>query len=139
MKLGAIDFLQKPLRPEDLRNAVAEMKNCQKDDRSSESFEAHLAAAKRCLNLHAFALARLHLATALKLNAKSVEAFNLAGVLAEVLEGLPRRKKSTTDRRSGSTKPMNLPKGIQDMSTGKLRNWRAIIKPRRLAKRPRTK
>jgi two-component system OmpR family response regulator len=93
MKLGAIDFLQKPLRPEDLRNAVAEIKNCQKDDRSSESFEAHLAAAKRCLNLHAFALARLHLATALKLNAKSVEAFNLAGVLAEVLEEYQDAKK----------------------------------------------
>src|SRR5580700_3220540 len=72
MKLGAIDFLQKPLRPEDFRNIVA---------------------AKRCINLRAFAKARLHLAKALELNAKSVDAFNLAGVLAELLEDYDKAKK----------------------------------------------
>src|SRR5271166_935443 len=72
MKLGAVDFLQKPLRPEELRSIVA---------------------AKRCLNLRAFAKARLHLARALELNAKSAEAFNLAGVLSEVLEDYDRAKK----------------------------------------------
>lgn len=95
MKLGASDFFQKPLRPEDLRNAVAEITNrhARKDDPSAETLEAHLAAAKRCLNLHAFAKARLHLAKALELNTKSVEAFNLAGVLAEVLEDYKGAKK----------------------------------------------
>jgi DNA-binding response OmpR family regulator len=87
MKLGAIDFLQKPLRPAEFRNIVAEIitRHAQ-DDSTVETFDAHIVAAKRCLNLHAFAKARLHLATALELNVKSVEAFNLAGVLAELLE-----------------------------------------------------
>jgi DNA-binding response OmpR family regulator len=95
MKLGAIDFLQKPLRPEDLRKIVAEVikRHTGQDYPPAESFSAHIVAAKRCLNLRAFGKARLHLAKALELNAKSAEAFNLAGVLAEVLEDYDKAKK----------------------------------------------
>jgi DNA-binding response OmpR family regulator len=95
MKLGAIDFLQKPLRPEDLRSIVTEIlkRHTGQDEPSSETFSAHVVAAKRCLNLRAFGKARLHLVKALELNAKSAEAFNLAGVLAEVLEDYDKAKK----------------------------------------------
>src|ERR1700722_17499156 len=95
MKLGAIDFLQKPLRPEELRSIVTEIlkRHAGQDDPPAETFSAHIFAAKRCLNLRAFAKARLHLAKALELNAKSAEAFNLAGVLAEVLEDYDKAKK----------------------------------------------
>jgi len=88
MKLGAIDFLQKPLRPGELRNIVAEIvkRYARPGDSPDETFNAHIAADKRCLNLRAFANARLHLVKALELNPKSVEVFNLAGVLAELLE-----------------------------------------------------
>jgi DNA-binding NtrC family response regulator len=95
MKLGAVDFLQKPLRPEELRSIVAEIlkRHDVQDEPVAETFSAHIVAAKRCLNLRAFAKARLHLARALELNAKSAEAFNLAGVLSEVLEDYDRAKK----------------------------------------------
>jgi DNA-binding response OmpR family regulator len=95
MKLGAIDFLQKPLRPEDFRNIVAEIikRHARPDDPPAETFSAHIVAAKRCINLRAFAKARLHLAKALELNAKSVDALNLAGVLAELLEDYDKAKK----------------------------------------------
>ena len=94
MKLGAIDFLQKPLRPEDLRNIVAEILKRHAPQRDpAETFNSHIVAAKRCLNLRSFALARIHLAKALELNTKSVEAFNLAGVLAEMLDDYDRAKK----------------------------------------------
>ena len=95
MKLGAIDFLQKPLRPEDLRSIVSEIlkRHTVQDDSSIETFSAHIVAAKRCLNLRAFGKARLHLVKALELNAHSAEAFNLAGVLAEVLEDYDKAKK----------------------------------------------
>jgi DNA-binding response OmpR family regulator len=95
MKLGAIDFLQKPLRPDNLRSIVAEIlkRHGGRDEPASETFSAHIVAAKRCLNLRAFGKARLHLAKALELNAKSAEAFNLAGVLAEVLEDYDKAKK----------------------------------------------
>jgi FixJ family two-component response regulator len=95
MKLGATDFLQKPLLPADLRDAVAEViKGHPSEDRAAaDVFIVHIAAAKRCLNLHAFAKARLHLVKAMELNSKSVEAFNLAGVLAELLEDYKQAKK----------------------------------------------
>lgn len=91
MKLGAIDFLQKPLRPEDFRSIVADI--CKRHAPQDDTFSAHIVAAKRCLNLRAFAKARVHLVKALELNAKSSEAFNLAGVLAEITEDYDKAKK----------------------------------------------
>ncbi len=95
MKLGAIDFLQKPLRPDEFRNIVADIieRHARQEDPPAETFGAHIVAAKRYLNLRAFPKARLHLVKALELNPKSVEAFNLAGVLAEVLEDYDKAKK----------------------------------------------
>jgi DNA-binding response OmpR family regulator len=95
MKLGAIDFLQKPLRPEELRRIVAEMlkRHAPPKQPATESFNSHIVAAKRCLNLRSFAMARIHLVKALELNNKSVEAFNLAGVLAELLDDVDKAKK----------------------------------------------
>jgi FixJ family two-component response regulator len=95
MKLGAIDFLQKPLRPEDLRRIVNEIlkRHDPQKDPPAESFNAHIVAAKRYLNLRSFATARIHLVKALELNTKSVEAFNLAGVLAEMLDDVDKSKK----------------------------------------------
>jgi FixJ family two-component response regulator len=94
MKLGAIDFLQKPLRPNDLRDIADEItKRVAQPEDPTETFNAHLVAAKRCLNLGAFRKARLHLVKALELNPKSVEAFNLAGVLAEINEDYNQAKK----------------------------------------------
>jgi FixJ family two-component response regulator len=95
MKLGAIDFLQKPLRPEELRRIVAEIvkRHAPEKEHPAETFNSHIVAAKRCLNLRSFALARIHLVKALELNTKSVEAFNLAGVLAEMLDDLDKAKK----------------------------------------------
>ena len=95
MKLGAIDFLQKPLRPEDLRRIVSEIlkRHAPQKEHLAESFNSHIVAAKRCLNLRSFAMARIHLVKALELNTKSVEAFNLAGVLAELLDDVDKAKK----------------------------------------------
>ena len=95
MKLGAIDFLQKPLRPDDLRSIVAEIvkRHTPQKDHPAEGFNSHIVAAKRCLNLRFFARARTHLAKALELNTRSPEAFNLAGVLAEMLDDYDKAKK----------------------------------------------
>jgi FixJ family two-component response regulator len=95
MKLGAIDFLQKPLRPEDLRRIVAEILNRHAPQREHqiEDYNSHIVAAKRYLNLRSFESARLHLIQAMELNPKSVEAFNLAGVLAEMLDNVDKAKK----------------------------------------------
>jgi DNA-binding response OmpR family regulator len=95
MKLGAIDFLQKPLHPEELRRIVTEIlkRHAPQKEQVAENFNSHIVAAKRCLNLRSFAMARIHLFKALELNDKSVEAFNLAGVLAELLEDVDKAKR----------------------------------------------
>ena len=95
MKLGAIDFLQKPLRPEEFRRIVAEIlkRHAPQKDHPAESYNSHIIAAKRSLNLRSFAMARIHLVKALELNTKSVEAFNLAGVLAEMLDEIDKARK----------------------------------------------
>jgi DNA-binding response OmpR family regulator len=99
MKLGAIDFLQKPLKPEELRTLVAEVFKRHAPESFGglrgiqESFTAHITAARRALNLQAFAKARVHLVKAMELNPQSVEAFNLAGVLAELQEDFDKARK----------------------------------------------
>jgi DNA-binding NtrC family response regulator len=96
MKLGAIDFLEKPVHPGELRQVVAEAlrRNPQKANRQPESFDAYVRAARLSLKLHSFAKAKRCLAKAFALNTKSAEVFNLAGVLAEVLEDYKGAKKN---------------------------------------------
>jgi FixJ family two-component response regulator len=95
MKLGAVDFLQKPLRPETLRTVVSETlkRHAQKEGQTAEAFNAHIVAAKRCLKERAFATARIHLVKALELDANSAAGFNLAGVLSELLKDHEKAKK----------------------------------------------
>jgi len=96
MKLGAIDFLEKPLYAGELRKVVAETlrRYPRRRDFRVESFADHIRTARRCLNLHLFAKAELHLANAFALNTRSAEAFNIAGVLAEVLGDYKGAKKN---------------------------------------------
>jgi DNA-binding NtrC family response regulator len=96
MKLGAIDFLEKPLTPETLRAMVAEIlrrhgKSAAR--RATKTFEDHVQAAKRLLNLRQFPEAREHIAQALEVRTDSPEVFNLGGVLFEMLEDYDRAKR----------------------------------------------
>lgn len=99
MKLGAIDFLKKPLTPEQLRqitkevierheHPVAEVPDDESETNLSaeELFRIHLKKAKRLLNLQEFESARKTLAKAMALDPLSAEAFNLTGVLLEMCE-----------------------------------------------------
>jgi DNA-binding NtrC family response regulator len=99
MKLGAIDFLEKPLTPEQLRRIVHEVVGRHAAPASTflevepdpaltkdELHALYLQEAKRMLNLQQFAEARASLAKAMALNPLSSEAFNLAGVLFEMQE-----------------------------------------------------
>ena len=98
MKLGAIDFLQKPLTPAELRNVVAEVldRHLSAENRvawEEITFESHLQTAKRLINLRDFKPAREHVARALELRRDSPDAYNLAGVLFEMLEDYDRAKR----------------------------------------------
>ena len=97
MKLGAIDFLQKPLTPEALRSAVGEIlgrhaKPAPHPARE-ETFDTHVQAAKQLINLREFPAAREQIAKALEIRTDSPEVFNLGGVLFEMLEDYKRAKR----------------------------------------------
>jgi DNA-binding response OmpR family regulator len=106
MKLGAIDFLKKPLTPDQLRQIASEVlerhetpvtaASSEEPDAglsAEELFKRYLTSAKRLLNLQDFEAARTNLAKAMALDPLSAEAFNLAGVLFEMLEDFDRAKK----------------------------------------------
>ena len=89
VKLGAIDFLQKPLTPEQLRRLVEEVITRHKEAEpegtgSVKDYAYHLRCAKRALNLRDFETAKRSLRNALRLDDSSAEGFNLAGVMAEL-------------------------------------------------------
>jgi DNA-binding response OmpR family regulator len=100
MKLGAIDFLQKPLTPEALRKIVTDLlerhapvpAGQQTPKPPADDFDTHVVTAKRLLNLQDFAGAKNHLVRAMELDGNA-EAFNLAGVLFEMQEDYERAKK----------------------------------------------
>jgi FixJ family two-component response regulator len=90
MKCGAIDFLQKPITPDQLRAIVKDVlvRHSVEERKSSEphDFEYHLRCAKRAINLREFSAARSHLISALEINPDSPQALNLAGVMFEMRE-----------------------------------------------------
>lgn len=91
MKLGAIDFLAKPLDPIRLRAAVSEILDRAGDEAGAElrqplkdSYEASILEAKRALNAQDFGEARKHLARAVEINPESAVAHHFFGVLLDV-------------------------------------------------------
>jgi len=87
MKLGAIDFLQKPLTPEMLRRIVDDViVRHASPTPERDAFYRHLFAAKRYINRQDFAAAKEHLVHALDINPNSPEALNLTGVFLEMRE-----------------------------------------------------
>jgi DNA-binding response OmpR family regulator len=87
MKLGAIDFLKKPILPEQLRGIVKDLlarHGTQEQKGGPHDFDYYLRSAKRAINLRDFTAAKRDLIKALELNSNSPQAFNLAGVMLEM-------------------------------------------------------
>ncbi len=88
MKLGAIDFLQKPVTPEQLRSVVKDiLARHSTDDRAKSTnvdCDYYLRCAKRAINLRDFDSARGYLVQALEINPDSSQALNLCGVMLEL-------------------------------------------------------
>jgi len=89
MKLGAIDFLEKPLTPEALREIVGEVfarhiPAALPPRPAADDFGTHFSEAKRLINLQTYGTAWTHLSRALELSPGSPAALNLAGVLFEM-------------------------------------------------------
>jgi DNA-binding NtrC family response regulator len=97
MRLGAIDFVPKPLTPEALRRVVAEvvarhdlvktkagaMPQLRAPVTAASEFAANMTKAKRALNCRELTEAEVYLKQAIALSPESAEAHNLMGVLHE--------------------------------------------------------
>jgi DNA-binding response OmpR family regulator len=88
MKVGAIDYLQKPFTPEEIRNVVSSVlgrRTITAED-ADQSFRASIELAKACITRHRLDQAVPHLRRAMALDPESPEPFNLLGMVQE-LEG----------------------------------------------------
>jgi len=96
MKLGAIDFLQKPILPDQLRGIVKDILRRHEPDKPKNEpldFDYQLRHAKQAINLRDFASAKLKLVKALEMNPNSPQAFNLLGVMLEMREEYDQAKR----------------------------------------------
>jgi DNA-binding response OmpR family regulator len=96
MKQGAIDFLQKPILPEQLRAIVKDVlvrHETEADQETPRDFDYFIRCAKRAINLQDFAVAKEHLIKALELNPDSPAALNLVGVMLEMREEYEQAKR----------------------------------------------
>lgn len=85
IKLGAIEFLQKPFVPEDIRGLVARMLDRgHLVEEEVRDYASCFELAKHCISLRHFDAAVEHLKRATGIDPQRPEAFNLLGVIHEV-------------------------------------------------------
>ena len=97
MRLGAIDFLEKPIEPTALRKLAAEILGRHQVRSGPIEFgstEDFLREAKRLINLQGFEMAGRMISEALSFDEHSPEAHNLQGVLHEIAGNYDAAKKS---------------------------------------------
>jgi DNA-binding NtrC family response regulator len=85
MKLGAVDFIQKPFSPEEIRELVSRVMDREKlDEKKAVDYGLSLELAKRCIGDRHFDAAIEHVRKAISLDPGRPEAFNLLGALMEI-------------------------------------------------------
>ena len=85
MKLGAVDFIQKPFSPEEIRELVSRVLDREKlDERKAADYGSSIELAKRAIGTRHFGAAVEHVRKAIFLDSARPEAFNLLGALMEI-------------------------------------------------------
>ena len=85
MKLGAVDFLQKPFAPKEIRELVARVLGRQKRRKEKpEDYAYFIGAAREGIRNGQFDVAVEHLKTAIGIDPGKAEAFNLMGAACEL-------------------------------------------------------
>ncbi len=86
MKTGAVDYLQKPFTPDEIRNVVSTVLSREKitPDEAERSFEAALELGKACVTRRRPDEAVLHLRRAIALDPQKAQPYNLLGMVLEL-------------------------------------------------------
>jgi DNA-binding NtrC family response regulator len=84
IRLGAVDFIQKPFSPQEIQTLVAQvLDRVHLDEQQAADYHEHLELAKHSINEHRFDAAAVHARRAIAADTGRPEAFNLLGVLQE--------------------------------------------------------
>lgn len=94
MKLGAVDFLQKPFEPTEVREIVGRVLALPEGGLTSFSYEDYLDQARKGIAARKYSAAFVYVHKALFVNADRPEAFNLLGGLYEMRD---QRKEAVTN------------------------------------------
>jgi len=85
MKLGAVDFIQKPFSPKEIRGLVSQVMDREKlDGQKAVDYASFVELAKRCVGDRHFDAAVEHVRKAISLDPGRPDAFNLLGALMEI-------------------------------------------------------
>jgi DNA-binding NtrC family response regulator len=87
LKLGAVDYLRKPFKPEEIIGIVEdvfERYEVENSEKEVESFEEYIMLAKNAINKRDFSRAKEMLQKATSLDSEKPEPFNLLGIIYEM-------------------------------------------------------
>lgn len=85
IKLGALDFIEKPFSPREIRELVnSVLARDTLEPSALHGYDAHIQWSKRCIQERRFPSAEEHVRKAIGLDASRAEAFNLLGALQEL-------------------------------------------------------
>jgi DNA-binding NtrC family response regulator len=86
MKLGAVDFIQKPFTPKEIRDLVQQVLDREGiEETQALDYDAHIQLAKRCASRRQFEAAMGHTKKAIAADPSRPQAFNLLGGLQEIM------------------------------------------------------
>jgi FixJ family two-component response regulator len=85
MKLGAVDFIQKPFSPEQIRELISKVISRETiDEQKAMDYDSYIELAKRCVQDRHISAAMEHINKAISINSSRPEAFNFLGALLEI-------------------------------------------------------
>ena len=85
MKLGAVDFIQKPFSPDEIRELVSKVIDRDKiDEQKVTDYDSYIELAKRCIQDRHSNAAMEHIRKAISLDSSRPEAFNFMGAILEI-------------------------------------------------------
>lgn len=85
MKLGAVDFIQKPFAPNEIREIVSKVIDRDKiDEKKVTDYDSFIELAKRCVQDRHFNAAIEHIHKAISIDPSRPEAFNFMGAILEI-------------------------------------------------------
>ncbi len=95
MKLGAVDFIQKPFSPREIRDVVTQvLQRDSLDEHNGVDYQSQLALAKKCIVNKKIDEAVAHVRKAISFDPSKAEIFELMGVLMEIKGDLETAEKN---------------------------------------------